>query len=1141
MLERFLSLSEDKGIGKFKKEVLSGASVACYSLPTPVKYLLAGVLRAKILYVAQNMVEANNAFKALSAYVDGEVVYLPAKPEVLISASVFSSESIKERYLAMEKIAMGNPCAIITTVEGLSDIFAPVNLYKERTFNLFVGQELSLQKLSAKLVLCGFTRCDMIENVGTFSIRGDIVDIMLSYGKAVRLDYFGDEIESIREIDVESMRSVKSVESVLITPCTESLYDSKDKDNIIKGIKSNLPKLDSREIEERILRISEEIIASVGDTFSLKQEVLPFCRYSTLFDYLDKETVIIFDEYNRLKDVALSVEREHQSRFEGLKKRGEVLSSQIRQKLPKDSLFISAKRFRSASLNSITTSDKGYNPTIIAKIKATPVPSYVFVEDDEICRDIKNWIKGGYSVVIAGETKEKSEKIAKDIVGKGGTATFLDQKDYDKFGCAVLPIFLEKGYILHEEKRVVIGTYDITKKITRKIVHKKRKKSDAFLTVEVGDFVVHDLHGIGKLRSVSTVKTGEYVRDFAIVEYKGGDLLYVPADEMESLVRFSGSEKTPTLSKIGGKDFSKIKEKVRASIREMAINLKELYGKRKTAVGYKYPEDSVFQKEFEEDFPYVDTPDQITATKEIKEDMCSTKVMDRLLVGDVGYGKTEVAFRAVFKCVESGRQACLLSPTTILSLQHFKTATERFKNAGIRIDYLNRFKTEKQVKQTLAALKEGKIDFIIATHRVLSKDVEFNDLGLLVLDEEQRFGVEDKEKIKELRKDIDVLSMSATPIPRTLHMSLTGMRDISVLETPPSKRIPPEVIVAEETDGIIADALIKEFSRGGQAFILYNKVNDIYSFAERIKNLVPDGKFIVAHGQMESRALESNIEKFVLGEYDCLIATTIIENGIDIPRANTMIVIDADNFGLSTAYQLKGRVGRSDKLAYVYFTYKENKVLTDNAYKRLQAIKEFTEFGSGFKIAMRDLEIRGSGNVLGKEQHGHMEKVGYDTYCKLLKDETDALEGKEVSDNTVEVDVALSCYIPEEYVKSSSARLELYSAISGAESKEDILDVLDKMNDIYGKVPQEVQNLCRLSLIKNALIKLFAKKLIVNEKRFEIHFTMNSLKNGRLLDLIEQNKNKVKLDFKDDVILSFYATNAYDGFNEIADFLAEIT
>ncbi|MBR2495852.1 MAG: transcription-repair coupling factor, partial [Clostridia bacterium] len=724
---------------------------------------------------------------------------------------------------------------------------------------------------------------------------------------------------------------------------------------------------------------------------------------------------------------------------------------------------------------------------------------------------------------------------------KGGAATFLDQKDYDKFGCAVLPIFLEKGYILHEEKRVVIGTYDITKKITRKIVHKKRKKSDAFLTVEVGDFVVHDLHGIGKLRSVSTVKTGEYVRDFAIVEYKGGDLLYVPADEMESLVRFSGSEKTPTLSKIGGKDFSKIKEKVRASIRQMAINLKELYGKRKTAVGYKYPEDSVFQKEFEEDFPYVDTPDQITATKEIKEDMCSTKVMDRLLVGDVGYGKTEVAFRAVFKCVESGRQACLLSPTTILSLQHFKTATERFKNAGIRIDYLNRFKTEKQVKQTLAALKEGKIDFIIATHRVLSKDVEFNDLGLLVLDEEQRFGVEDKEKIKELRKDIDVLSMSATPIPRTLHMSLTGMRDISVLETPPSKRIPPEVIVAEETDGIIADALIKEFSRGGQAFILYNKVNDIYSFAERIKNLVPDGKFIVAHGQMESRALESNIEKFVLGEYDCLIATTIIENGIDIPRANTMIVIDADNFGLSTAYQLKGRVGRSDKLAYVYFTYKENKVLTDNAYKRLQAIKEFTEFGSGFKIAMRDLEIRGSGNVLGKEQHGHMEKVGYDTYCKLLKDETDALEGKEVSDNTVEVDVALSCYIPEEYVKSSSARLELYSAISGAESKEDILDVLDKMNDIYGKVPQEVQNLCRLSLIKNALIKLFAKKLIVNEKRFEIHFTMKSLKNGRLLDLIEQNKNKVKLDFKDDVILSFYATSAYDGFNEIADFLAEIT
>ena len=1118
---------------KFNIAANGGQRVACYNLPTPVKYALTGFLRAPILFVTPNKIEADRAVENLSAYFQ-KVTYLPAKPDNLVFASVFSSDVLYDRLAAIKTIAFDNPDVIVATAESLMGLFPSVDIYKSRAFTLNVGDEISLSDLSEKLVLCGYERREAVSGRGTFSIKGDIVDVYLPEDVAYRLDFFGDELETIKILDSETLRSTENVGKLLIYPCVDALYEESE-DKIIKKLQSVKPKLKERDYAERIDRVLSELSTSVGPYVSSRSELLPLIPHSSLFSYLPPDTAVIFDEFNRCYDIASSVLTEHLSRFSALLAKGEVLLSQKDQIESFDEVIKRSESFRSASLNQLLTTDRGFKPQAILSFKAMPTTAYSVGGDAELAKDIKNWLKSGYKVIIAGKDEETSKKLVYDLSHQKVLVSYQKDSDEEIKGCVVCPIFIDRGFVLHEPKIVVIGTYDLVKKAVVSL-KKKKKKSDTFMPVEIGDFVVHELHGIGKLKSVSTVKTGDVVKDYAIVEYLGGDLLYLPCEQMDALVRFSGTEKTPKLSKIGGKDFGKIKEKVKASVREMAINLKELYSEREEKKGFVFEKDSTLQREFEEAFPYTDTPDQITATEEIKADMTSGKIMDRLLVGDVGFGKTEVAFRAAFKAIENGKQTVLLAPTTILCYQHYKTALERFKGFGVRIDYLNRFKTEKEIDDTLKRLKEGKIDFLISTHRVLSSDVEFSDLGLLILDEEQRFGVEDKEKIKSLKKDVDVLSMSATPIPRTLHMSLSGIRDISTLETPPMKRIPPEVIVCEQTDGIISDACIKELSRGGQVFILYNRVNDIYSFAAKVGKIIPDAKIVVAHGQMPASVIESNIEKFVLGEYDILIATTIIENGIDIPRANTMIVIDSDRFGLSTAYQLKGRVGRSDKLAYVYFTFRENKVLSENAYKRLEAIREYTEFGSGFRIAMRDLEIRGSGNILGKEQHGHMEKVGYDMYCKLLSEARDELEGKKKVLFDSELDVQISAYIPEDYVQAASSRLELYKSISSAETVKETEEIKDGLKDVYGAIPEEVENLCELSVLKRILSALLVEKFTFVAGRAECKLSLDALKNGDFLTLIEKNDGLCKLEFKDEIILKFKVQTDIPGFKKIYAF-----
>jgi transcription-repair coupling factor (superfamily II helicase) len=609
-----------------------------------------------------------------------------------------------------------------------------------------------------------------------------------------------------------------------------------------------------------------------------------------------------------------------------------------------------------------------------------------------------------------------------------------------------------------------------------------KSKHSTFYLPKIGEYVVHTFHGIGKCIGIERLKISDIEKDYFVIEYKKGDKLYLPSEEANTLSAYVGSEETPRVSSLGGAEFSRLKDRVRASIKEMALSLVEIYRERQHVKGFKFERDELLEKQFADAFGYQETIDQLKAIEDVDNDMESDKVMDRLICGDVGFGKTEVALRGAFKCIYNGKQVALLCPTTILSEQHYRTAKERLEPFGGRVEVINRFKTTQQINEILKRVQAGEVDMLIGTHRLLSSDVIFKDLGLLILDEEQRFGVEHKEKIKDARRNVDVLTLSATPIPRTLNMSLSGIRDISIIETPPRERLPIQTYLAEESDELIKDVLSRELARGGQAFVVYNRVESIEEFASYLRKLLPLANIGVAHGQMNERVLENVIARLFNNEYNILVSTTLIENGINLPSANTMVVIDSDRLGLSQLYQLRGRIGRSDKLSYAYLTYNKDKTLTDEAYKRLEAIKQFTSLGSGFKIAMRDLELRGAGNIFGKEQHGHIAKVGYDMFVKLLEEEVKEIKGEKIKKQSdVKLEVNLSAFISEDYIEEGEQRIVYYSQISEISSAEQMTEILESMKDGYGEVPEEVTNLCKLALLRNLAGEYGVKKIIINK------------------------------------------------------------
>ena len=609
-----------------------------------------------------------------------------------------------------------------------------------------------------------------------------------------------------------------------------------------------------------------------------------------------------------------------------------------------------------------------------------------------------------------------------------------------------------------------------------------KSKHSVFYLPKLGDYVVHTFHGIGKCIKIERMKISDVEKDYFVIEYKNGDILYLPSEEANTISAYIGNEETPKLSSLGGGEFSRLKDRVRASIKEMAINLVEMYKERSQLKGFKFRRDEYLEKQFADAFGYQETPDQIKAIADIDKDMESDKVMDRLICGDVGFGKTEVALRACFKCIYNGKQVALLCPTTILSQQHYMTAKERLEPFGCRVEVINRFKSPSQIKDIIRRNKDGEIDMLIGTHKILGDSIEFKDLGLLILDEEQRFGVEHKEKIKNKHRNVDVLTLSATPIPRTLNMSLSGIRDISVIETPPRDRLPIQTYVSEENDQLIKDVISRELARGGQAFVIYNRVESIEEFASHLRKLLPNASIGVAHGQMHEKLLENVIDRLYQGIYNVLVSTTLIENGINLPLANTMVVIEADRLGLSQLYQLRGRIGRSDRLSYAYLTYIKDKHLTDDAYKRLEAIKEFSQLGSGFKIAMRDLELRGSGNIFGKEQHGHIAKVGYDMFVKLLDEEVKEVKGEKVNKTRdVKLEISLSAFICEDYIASDEQRIEYYTRISEISSREDLASITQSLKDGYGELPDEVLNLCKVAYLRNLAGHFDLTKIRVNK------------------------------------------------------------
>lgn len=1068
MLEKILTLkNKQNSLNEFCENIRQGIPSAVFGVCDSFKNFLISILDEKVLYIVKDAMTARLAIDEINELSGKKAIYLPPKDEILLMNKAFSKDNVYARIRALLQIQSSD--VIITTAEALMQT-APTKLYD---ITLTKDQDISQSDLISNLVMMGYDRVDTVISQGTFSVRGDIIDVFpINQENPIRIDFFGDSVEAIKNYDAESRQNLGYVDKVSIIQAVEFVFNN-DNFNDFKQILREELENSNKEQKRRRREIFDDLLVAMENRDLDALNVLNVLSKDsgTLFDLISKDAVIIFEESKRVYEIANLNRTEFTERFNMLNQGGEVFSFAGKNFLSLEELIEKIKGYRLSALQTLSTAIPFFNPLKIINPANSAVADYQ-LDFKEVFTDIDNWLKSGYAIVVCTGDLKRAENLNLELSARG-IASHIEKSER-LLGVDIRLQKLTRGFIYHQEKVVVLGSGNLYAKPSalRKI---KSKKQAFFQAPEVGDYCVHEVHGVGRVLGNKKISSTEGTKDYVAVEYSGGDVLYVPVEQMDILTRYLGGDKKPKLSKIGGKDFENVKKRIKESIKKMSFDLKKLYQQRDEEKGFKFTDDKEMQAVFESYFPFEDTPDQAQANLDIMRDMTSSKVMDRLVCGDVGFGKTEVAFRAVFRAIVSGKQVAMLAPTTILTEQHFNTAVQRFSAFGVRIAVLNRFKTARQQAQILSDLKEGKIDFIIGTHRLLSKDVEFKDLGLLVLDEEQRFGVEHKEKIKLLKTNVDAITLTATPIPRTLHMSLSGIRSISTINTPPKRRLPVQTYVTEESEMLIKDAITREVNRGGQAFILYNRVDSIFSFAEKIRTMLPNLKFTVVHGQMEEKVMESNVLGFYQGQYDVLISTTIIENGIDLPKANTIIVIDADRLGLSTLYQLKGRVGRSDRLAYAYFTFKREKILSDTAFERLNAIVEFAEMGSGIKIAMRDLEIRGAGNILGAEQHGHMEKIGYELYSKLLKEE---LSGKK--EVVPELDIRVTAFIPDSYIESNITRMDAYKEIAEISSLDGEKEFRESIEDAYGRLPEEANNLINIAVVKMLSAKLGVKQVDVN-------------------------------------------------------------
>ena len=1117
MLKDYLTPENLGGeLAEIGRNIRGGIPSAVFGVNFAEKCLIASSVGLPVLYIVKDGLYGAKIAEELSALSGERTVYLPAKDDVLLYKSAFDRTSLFARLNALYEIKNGARF-VVTTFQSLLQLF-PRDI---PTIKIRKNEVYDIGGIVNKLVKFGYRREEFADDRATFALRGDILEINPVNGEySYRVDFFGDEVESVFRFYGEDRENKTAVTEFEIIAATDVIVRDDEVEDVKQTLRQSLSKFGTLSVRDDARKIVNDLEEKLdgGVPCGELQFVMPILKSVTddFTTYMPTDTLVVYDESKMLVDGITATLKDHSERLLTLGRAGKIFDFSARQLSDCRKLIKRLNSFREVAFQNITTTINFFNPLKTYSLRCSPVARYT-ADFEAIYNDVKNWKFGGYKVIICCGNDKRADSLSDELYARGCMCVRGDNAEARNGVAVVTSYFLPSGLIYHSAKLVLIGTGDlyIATKENKRI---KRKRGDLFQAPEVGDYAVHEVHGIGYVKGVKRITTQEGSKDYVAVEYLGGDTLYVGVDQMDKLTKYMGGGEKPRLNRIGGKEFERIKERVKASISEMTVDLKKLYKARKEKKGFAFSADDAFSEEFDEAFEFEPTEDQIQSVAEIKADMESEKVMDRLLCGDVGFGKTEVAFRAAFKAIADGKQVALVCPTTILCEQHYRAAKKRFENFGVRIESLNRFKTSAQQKKIITDLADGLISFVIGTHRLFGSDVKFHDLGLLVLDEEQRFGVEHKEKLKLLKENVDTLTMTATPIPRTLHMSLAGIRDISVINTPPNIRIPVQTYVVEESDALFKDAITRELAREGQVLVMHNRIETIYKLADKLKTIVPEAKIIVAHGQMDAKTLEDSVMKFYDGDYNVLVATTIIENGIDLPRANTIIVTDSDKLGLSTLYQLKGRVGRSNVMAHAYFTFDRDKVMSEAAYKRLSALTEFTEMGSGYKIAMRDLEIRGAGNVMGKEQHGHMDKVGYELYNKLLKESL----GETKKESDVELDVNMDAYIPEDYISTSSSRMDCYKQIAEITADEDDERVTRSLEEYYGKIPREVRNLILIAKLKAAAKKRGAVKVAVGSKKSYVELAdISCLQNAGLMDELLRRKDKISFEFSATPVIDF--------------------
>lgn len=1103
-----------------------------------------------LLVIEPNDVAAARMAEDLNVLLSGAARLLPPRDITFLKTAASSRDLSMRRIEALGDCLSGSVKALVTSADAMLFRLAPAGEFDRRIIDISEGAQIEPVELMEKLTMAGYERVQLVEARGQCALRGGILDVYPVGGPgALRVEFFDDEVDSIRTFDVMTQRSISRRPAVRLYPAQEIPLDADARQRASESLQAMLETFDDgadrdrqasieKEFDlipfEEFLRMSSEAEAEDDDTprkkgrrgvvalpkkvtlgsalkrnfggvlEALKSGLAPdggdslmpvLLEYrDTPADYLD-DPVVVFDQPERLRERCENRFLEFRERYLAALERQEALPCQAEILITYDELLARLSGNSILLTNLFMRTEPDFVPTALVKIECRNAAAYQG-NVKELARDLELWKAEGWRVALLAGGTARGERLEGALNTQGSPAPFVTElpQTLTPGEPMIFPTTINRGFIYPEIRFAVVAESDIYG-INRQRARARAasgEKIAAFTDLKVGDYVVHENHGIGQYMGMVRLASDGTYRDFLHIRYQGSDKLYVPTDQLDRVQKYIGSEgEAPKLNRLSGGEWQRQKSKVRQSIREIAGDLLKLYAQREAIPGYAFDPDTPWQREFEDSFPFEETPDQLAAIDDIKHDMEQPKIMDRLLCGDVGYGKTEVALRAIFKCVMSGKQAAMLAPTTILVQQHYATMLNRFAGFPIRVETISRFKTAAEQKQIIQKLKDGELDVVVGTHRLLAKDVQFKDLGLLVVDEEQRFGVTHKEAIKQMKRSVDVLTLTATPIPRTLHMSMVGIRDMSLLQSPPEERYPVQTYVVEYSDGLVRDAILRELGRGGQVYVLHNRVQTIEIMFSRLKKLVPEARIAIGHGQMREHALEDVMLDFYDGKFDVLLCTTIIEAGLDVPRANTLIVCDADRFGLSQLYQLRGRVGRSNRLAYAYLTVNPSKVLTEAADKRLAAIREFTEFGSGFRVAMRDLEIRGAGNLLGSEQSGFMASVGYDLYVKMIEESVRELRGDvNLEDIETRMDLKIDAYLPQEYIPNDLLRVEMYKKIASIRDRDSRNDLIDELIDRFGDPNRPVMNLIETAHLKALCARIGIDYVTLRGDELMMRFSM---------------------------------------------------